>query len=121
MAPTSKPAAIGPAGYRTAYDAFLDLIAWGPGAWGKDKFLVVLFHAERTARWGKPHDRHSTSQVTGGVFSRKHGEWVRGARAEPDDSLDYRLNPLREYQGLTGASQHRYRERQCPALAGLAE
>ena len=74
---TSTPVAvIGPPGYGNAAHAFDDLISFGPGCWGLRKWLVILFHAERTISYGREAGQYSTAQAIEGVFS--HGRYVRG-------------------------------------------
>jgi hypothetical protein len=76
----------GPSGYRSNTRAIYHLIRHGPHVIKPaSRFLVLLFHAERSTGYGKPSDQHSQAQAIEGVYSHKaerrtggYGAWVRG-------------------------------------------
>jgi hypothetical protein len=68
-----------PPGYQSNHHAVMELVRFGPELWGVTNFAVLLFHAERSTSYGKEADAHSQSQAVDGIYSRRTGEWVRGA------------------------------------------
>ncbi len=56
-----------PPKYGSNHEAILELIRYGPGVWGTDGFLVLLFHAERTTAQGLVAHQVSKSQAAKGI------------------------------------------------------
>jgi|GEM_PF-4505609 len=56
----------------------MELISFGPGIWSLPQMAVLLFHAERSTRYGKDADTHSVEQATDGIWSKLQGVRVRG-------------------------------------------
>lgn len=67
-------------GFGSLAKALVALMRYGPGLFGPQKFLVLLFHVERCDTWGasKSQDAHSIGQALTGVFDRERAAWVRG-------------------------------------------
>jgi len=72
--PAGNLTAFTPAGYDTAFDAFLDVVRFTADLPG---FPVLLYHVERSLGYGKAADRTSLSQIVGGVASRTLNAWIR--------------------------------------------
>jgi hypothetical protein len=75
-----------PSGYRTNTEAIYHLIRLGPSIWKPPVFLVLLFHVERSASYGKESDQHSQAQAMEGIYSYTaerrtggQGRWIRGS------------------------------------------
>jgi hypothetical protein len=66
-----------PDGYKSRFEALMDIVRFGPGLLGEAEFKAVLFHAERTAGWGKPSDSSSYDQMVNGIERRNGGGHVR--------------------------------------------
>ena len=64
-------------GFGSIMRAIVALLRYGPGLFGQQKFLVLLFHVERCDTWGsqKNQDAHSIGQAMTGVFDRDNGQW----------------------------------------------
>jgi hypothetical protein len=67
-----------PPGFDSNHDAIMALISFGQAIWSCAQMNALLFHAERSTRYGKESDRHSEKQAMEGVYSVQQGRWVRG-------------------------------------------
>lgn len=67
-----------PAGYRTSYEALLDLLRWGPAVMSLSEFAVMLFHVEQSTLKGWDADLHSQRLSVKGMYRVDLGRWVRG-------------------------------------------
>src|ERR1035438_8444736 len=66
-----------PEGYETRYDAFMDLIRFGPSKLPTIEFLALLFIAERSLGYAKEADAPSLNQMSAGI-QKRDGKWIRG-------------------------------------------
>ena len=66
-----------PDGYASRFDAFMDLIRFGPSKLPMIEFLALLFIAERSLGYAKESDAPSLNQMSAGI-QKRDGQWIRG-------------------------------------------
>jgi len=72
----TKPHGFVPPGYDDPYEANLDVQRFCSDL-PDSEFRMLLFHIERSVGYEKNADRTSISQMVHGVYSQKHGRWIR--------------------------------------------
>lgn len=67
-----------PGNYRSAYEAMLDLLRFGPAVLSLPEFAVILFHVEQTTLKGWDANLHSQRCAVEGMYRVSMGRWQRG-------------------------------------------
>lgn len=57
-----------PKGYASKFQFYYEFTTFGPYIWEGADFLVLLFHVERSIRFGKEGNAHSRDEAMNGVF-----------------------------------------------------
>jgi hypothetical protein len=68
-----------PDGYPNRIVATTQFLRWAPSFLSNAEVLLMIYLVERTITYGKASDASSRDQITGGIYSRTKGEWIRGS------------------------------------------